>query len=276
MKWRTISVFVFALAAFLAPAAHAQWAVFDSANYANAVNAYKQLQQMYTTANQTRDQIIQAYNLAYQMSRMPQNLYQRYQAEFSEWANLSAPDTYGNTSGWVEALNFGSLNRALTAYNDAVIPLLGYPGTYLSAQDNATQAAIKNQYASSELGEATLTSALSTLGTIRSNSEALAQKLANLEADTFSSDPSQQTEMAVLGKMNTAAVLQIRSQQDANQILAASAEQQALEAKLRLDERNRLINQAIYFQQNFPNTIETVTGGVSNAIRRISLSTTGR
>jgi hypothetical protein len=231
---------------------------------------------MYTTANQTRDQIIQAYNLAYQMSRMPQNLYQRYKSDFSQWTNLSAPDTYGNSSAWIDALNFGSLNRAASAYNNAVIQLLSYPGTYLSAQDAATQTAIKNQYATSELGQATLTSALSTLGTIRSNSEAFAQKLANLESDTFSTDPNQQTEMAVLGKMNTAAILQIRSQQDANQILAASAEQQALVAKERIDERNRLINQAIYFQQNFSSTIETVTGGVSNAIRAISLSTSGR
>jgi hypothetical protein len=273
MKSGRMFVFVFALAAFLVPSAHAQWAVFDATNYANAVKEFKQLQQMYTTATQTRDQIIQAYNLAYQMSRMPQDLYQRYQAEFSQWTNLSAPDTYGNTSGWVDALNFGNLSRALTAYKNAVIQLPSYPGTYLATQDAATQMAIKNQYATSELGQATLTSALSTLGTIRSNSEAFAEKLANLESDTFSNDPSQQTEMAVLGKMNTAAVLQIRSQQDANQILAASAEQQALVAKERIDERNRLINQAIYFQQNFSNTMQTVTGGVSNAVRAISLST---
>ena len=269
-------ILVFALTAFVVPSVHAQWAVFDSTNYANALKEYHQMQQMYTTANQTRDQIIQAYNLAYQMSRMPQNLYQRYKTEFSQWTNLSGPDIYGNTSGWIDALNFGSNSRASAAYNNAVIQLLNYPSTYLTAQDAATQTAIKNQYATSELGQATLTSALSTLGAIRSNSEALAQKLANLEADTFSTDPSQQTEMAVLGKMNTAAVLQIRSQQDANQILAASAEQQALEAKQRLDERNRLINQSIYFQQNFSSTMQNVTGGVSDAIRAISLRTNGR
>jgi hypothetical protein len=276
MKWRTMSVFVLVLTAWLVPSAHAQWTVFDPTNYANAVKEFKQLQQLYTTANQTRDQITQAYNLAYQMSRMPQNLYQRYQAEFSQWTNLSSPNTYSNTSDWVDALNFGNLTRALSAYEKAVIQLPNYPATYLSAQDAATQTAIKNQYASSELGQATLTSALSTIGTIRANSEALAEKLRNLESDTFSTDLTQQTEMAVLGKMNSAALLQLRSQQDANQILAASAAQQALDAKERMDERNRLINQAIFFRENFSNTMQTVTGGVSNAIRAISLSTTGR
>ena len=139
-----------------------------------------------------------------------------------------------------------------------------------------TQALIKNQYATSEIGQGTITNSLSTLGTIRSDSEAFAQKLANLESDTYSTDPSQQTEMAVLGKINTAALLQIHSQQDTNQILAASVAQQALADKERMDEQNRLINQAIYFQQNFPNTMQNVAGGVSDAIQAISLSSSGR
>jgi hypothetical protein len=276
MKTGRTCCLVLMFSALLVPAAHAQWAVFDATNYANAVNEFKQLQQMYTTANQTRDQIIQAYNLAYQMSRMPQNFAARYQSSFSQWTTLSAPNTYGNTSAWMDALNLGSPNRATAAYNSAVIQPQSYPASSLSAQDLLTQAAIKNQYATSELGQGTITSTLSTLGTVRSDSEAFAQKLANLEADTYSTDPSQQTEMAVLGKMNTATLLQIHSQQDTNQILAASVAQQALADKQRLDEQNRLINQAVYFQQNFPTTMQRTTGGVSSSIQSISLSTSGR
>lgn len=267
---------VLMFAALLVPSAHAQWAVFDATNYANAVNEFKQLQQMYTTANQTRDQIIQAYNLAYQMSRLPQNFAARYRSSFSQWTTLSAPNTYGNTSVWMDALNLGSPSRATAAYNSAVIQPQSYSGTSLAAQDSLTQAAIKNQYATSELGQGTITNTLSTLGTVRSNSEAFSQKLSNLESDTYSTDPSQQTEMAVLGKINTATLLQIHSQQDTNQILAASVAQQALADKQRLDEQNRLINQAIYFQQNFPTTMQRATGGVSNSIQSISLSTSGR
>ena len=78
---------------------------------------------MFTTASQTRDEVIAAYNLAFQMSRMPQNLAQRYQSAFSQWTNLSAPNRYGNTSAWVDALNLGGPSRAATAYGDAVISL---------------------------------------------------------------------------------------------------------------------------------------------------------
>ena len=121
-----------------------------------------------------------------------------------------------------------------------------------------------------------MTNLLSTLGTIRSDSQTFQQKLANLESDTYSTDSSLQTEVGVLAKINAATMLQIHSQQDTNQILAAAVAQQALDAKEKLDERNRLINQAIDFQQNFSTTMQNVTGGVSDSIHAISLSPTGK
>lgn len=279
---------IFALSLALAQAAHAQFGsgiVFDPTQSAHAIEqieqGFQQLQtaeQIYTTAYQTMNQVIAAYNLAYQMSRMPQDLAARYQSDFSMWTNFSSAsvlDTYGNTSAWITALDLGSPTRAVSAYNNAVIPLESYPEGALSSQDVITQAAIKNQYASSEIGQATLTNSLSTLGTIRSDSETFQQKLANLESDTYSTDPTQQTSNALLGKINSATMLQIHSQQDTNQILSAVAAEQALDEKDQLDERNRLINQSIYFQQNFPTLIESMTSGVSDSIHSVSLSTTG-
>jgi hypothetical protein len=259
-------------AALLAPAAQAQWAVFDSTNYANAIREYRELQSMYTTAMQTRDQVIATYNLAYQMSKMPQNLAARYKSEWSQWNSYSAPNTYGNTSAWVSALDLGSAANAQRAYGTAVTQPQSYPAGAMSSQDATTQAVIQNQYASSEIGQGTLISALSVLGAIRANSQAFAQKLANLEQDTYSTDPNQQTENALLGKVNSATLLQVHSQQDTNQILSTVAAQQALDAKEKLDERNRLINQSIYFQQNFPNIMQQTTGGIAQSIQSISLS----
>lgn len=256
--------------------AHAQFTVFDPTNYANALNEYMQLKQMYTTALQTRDQIISSYNLAFQMSRMPQNLAARYKSDFSQWTNLAAPNTYRNTSAWVDTLNLGSPARAANAYTRAVVQLDSYPTDALASLDLPSQAIVQNQYATSELGQATLTSSLSTVGAVRSASEAFSQKLQNLEADTYSTSPDQQTEMAVLGKINSATLLQIHSQQDTNQILAASVAQQALEQKQQLDQQNRLIDQAVRFHQTFPATMQQVSGGVSASIRAISLSATGR
>ena len=278
----------FALIFALAPVAHAQFGsgiVYDPTQSAHAIEQIEQgsqslqtAEQIYTTEYKTMNQVIATYNLAYQMSKMPQNLAARYQSDFSMWTNFSsasAPDTYGNTSAWINALDLGNPTRATSAYNSSVIPLQAYPSSAMSSQDATTQAVIQNQYASSQLGQATLTNSLSTLGTIRSDSQTFQQKLANLESDTYSTDPTQQTSNALLGRINSATMLQIHSQQDTNQILAAEAAQQALDEKEQLDERNRLMNQSIYFQQNFPTLMQNMTSGVSDSIHSVSLSTTG-
>jgi hypothetical protein len=155
------------------------------------------------------------YNLAYQMATMPQNLEARYKADWSQWQSLAAPpNAYGNTSPLVNALNFGGLPQAQQGYNSAYVQPQSYPSGSYSSLDSRTQATVANQYATSELAQSTTTSTLSTLGTIRTDAQAFATKLANLESDTFSNDPSQQTQNALLGKINSATMLQIHSQQD--------------------------------------------------------------
>ena len=276
MKSSRVFLSLFALTIALAPAAHAQWAVFDASNYATALKEFSQLQQSYTTALQTRDQIITMYNLAHQMAQMPQNLAARYRADWSQWTSLQAPaDTYGNVSALVNALNFGAPAQAGQGYTRAYVQVQNYPAGGYSSLDSRTQSTVANQYATSELAQATTTNTLATLGTIRSNSQSFSTQLANLESDTFSTDSSQQTEAALLGKINSATLLQIHSQQDTNQLLMSQIQQQLTAQKQQIDAQNRAINNAIYFQQNFSNTMQNVNSGVSDSIHSISLSLSG-
>jgi hypothetical protein len=300
MKLKVLS-FLLAPAILLAPAAHAQFGsgiVYDPTQGAHAIQQIQQgesqLQkwatelnnwqqhllkeaQIYTTAVQTRTQIVTMYNLAYQMSTMPQNLAARYKADFAQWSSLAAPPSaYGTNTALVNALNFGSLPQAQQGYSGAFVQVQSYPSATYSSSDSNTQATVANQYATSELAQTATTNTLATLGTIRSDSQAFATKLANLESDTFSTDPTQQTQNALLGKINSATLLQIHSQQDTNQLLSASIQQQLVAQKQQIDTQNRLINQAIYFQQNFPTTMQNITSGVSDSIHAISLSTTGQ
>lgn len=267
--------FLFFTLCLPAAPSYAQWAVIDASNLAEATKEFKQLQQMYTTANQTRDQIIQSYNLAHYMSQMPQNLYQRYKAQFALWTNLNAPNTYGNTGSWVSALNYGTLQQSLAGYTAAVVQPSPYPQSQFGQLDAATQATIQNQYATSDLSQGMTTSGLTTLGQIRYHSESLNQQISNLESDSYSDDPTQQSEMAVLGKINSANMIQLHSQQDTNQLLAAGIQQQMIAQKQAIDSQNRNINQAISFQQNFPGTMQKINNGASQSIQSISFSTNG-
>jgi hypothetical protein len=301
MKAVRLLIPVFALMTALAPGAHAQFGsgiVYDPTQSAHAVQEIQQGEQqlqkwatelndwqqhllkeaqIFTTAEQTRTQIVTMYNLAYQMATMPQNLEARYKADWSQWQSLAAPpNAYGNTSPLVNALNFGGLPQAQQGYNSAYVQPQSYPSGNYSYLDSRTQSTVANQYATSELAQSITTSTLSTLGTIRTDAQAFATKLANLESDTFSNDPSQQTQNALLGKINSATLLQIHSQQDTNQLLMASIQQQLLAQKQQIDTQNRAINDAIYFQQNFSNTMQNVSTGVSTSLHAISLSTTGQ
>jgi hypothetical protein len=266
--------FFFALCLAVTPS-YAQWAVFDASNLAQAVKEYKQLQQAYTTANQTRDQIIQSYNLAHYMSQMPQNLAQRYKAQFAQWTNLNAPNTYGNTSAWVNALNTGLSQQSWAGYSAAVVQVNPFPQSGFGQLDTATQATIQNQYATSDLAQGMTTGALTTLGQVRSHSESLNQQISNLEADSYSNDPTQQSEMAVFAKVNAANLVQLHSQQDTNQLLSAGIQQQMVAQKQAIDAQNRTMNQTIYFLQNFSGTMQKINNGVSQSIQNISFSTNG-
>jgi len=293
MKLKVLS-FLLTVTVLLAPAAHAQFGsgiVYDPTQSAHAIQQIEheaqelnnwtqhllKEAQIYTTAEQTRTQIVTMYNLAYQMSKMPQNLEARYKTDWSQWSSLAAPpNTYGNTSALVNALNFGGLPQAQQGYNGAFLQAQSYPSGSYSSLDTKTQATVANQYATSELAQTTTTNTLSTLGTIRTDEQAFATKLSNLDSDTFSTDSTQQTQNALLGKINSATLLQIHSQQDTNQLLMASLQQQLIAQKQQIDAQNRLINQAVDFQQNFPTTMQNVTSGVSDSIHSISLSTTGQ
>ena len=279
MKAGRILVAIFSLLSTLAPMAHAQLGsgvVFDPTQSAHALQQIEQGSQIYTTAVATRNQIVTMYNLAYQLSRLPQNLAARYKADWAQWTSLSAPpNTYGNTAALVNALNFGALVQAQQGYNSAYVQAQSYPSGSYSALDARTQATVANQYATSEIAQTTTTNTLSTLGTIRTNEQGFATQLSNLDADTFSTDPTQQTQSALLGKINSATLLQIHTQQDTNQILAASVQQQLVAQKQQIDAQNRALNNAIYFQQNFPTIIQNVNNGVSSSMHSISLSVNG-
>lgn len=268
---RTIVALAFSFFTLSATLAHAQWAVFDSTNYANAVSELHQAEQLYTTANQTRDQIIQAYNLARFMSQMPQNLSQRYSAQFAQWKTLTSQDAYGNTNQWILAAN-GQWGNANSGYQSAGVTLQKPAQSLLSNQDERSQNIYKTQYATAELSDSVAQNQLSTVSEIRARSVALNQQLDNLTRDSYSTDPAQQTEMAVLEKINTATLIQLRSQQDTNQILTAGALQQMIAAKEQSDQQKRTLNQSLYFQQNFKDSMNRVGSGMTQSIQSINFS----
>jgi len=204
------------------------------------------------TAIQTYNQIVQQYNLYHQMILAPQNLYSRFLSPMSDLRMLEqVSNTYNNSAGWVSSANTG--NGAAASYQQASVPRTGNMVPGYGAVSIAGQQQIAAQGATVDLGDTVLTNNLAVLGTIRANQTSRQTDIANLEAATQSQDPSQQTIMAELQRINQALLLQLRTMQDANQINANLALQQIVAQKQQQD----ALKAGFQDTANYTNTYQT-------------------
>ena len=113
----------------------------------------------------------------------------------------------------------------------------------------------------SDLGDGIVESNLQTLGTMRTNSEARESDIRQMEAETYSNDPAQHTDMATLQRINQATLMQLRAQQDANQISQAAALQQIVSQKQQQDALKAAFEDAAEYQQQYNSTVQPLTSG---------------
>jgi hypothetical protein len=247
--------FTFALVAaagFVSPA-HAQFGsgiVFDPTQSAHVIQQIAEANQLYTTTVETTKNVIAAYNLAQHMATLPQTLYTSYSnLGHQQWVMLTTPaNTYGNSLPWMNAASTG--NGAASAILTAGIPhteqIAGYSSLSLLGQKT-----IAAQGATVDLSDAVNASNLQTIGTIRANALQREADIARLEADSHSTDASQQTEMATLQRINQALLIELRTQQETNQILQAQALQQLIGQKAQQDNLKSLFQLGSNYQQTF-------------------------
>ena len=264
-----LAVLVASLSVGVASAQLGSGIVYDPTNYHNAVLRYLQLQQHLAELQKTYTQIVTAYNLALQMSRNLHNMPARYRALFSNWRNVTATNTYGNTSGWLGGVN-ADLN-VLNGYLRATTQLGTYNPALLAGMPDYEQARVKSQYASVELTDGANINALATIGAIRGNATALETHMGNLEQDSFSDDEDLNSEVAVLNKINATNVLTLRSVQDSNKLLASLLEEQTIAAKQQRELTTNAINAEISRQASLGANLTQVTGTLTNSLQNFRM-----
>jgi len=110
-----------------------------------------------------------------------------------------------------------------------------------------------------------MTTNLQVLGTIRANQTARQTDIANLETASQTQDPTQQTVMATLQRINQALLLQLRTQQDANQINANLALQQMVAQKQQQDAMKSAFRDSAGYEAYYNANI-TTSGGAANLL----------
>lgn len=224
--------------------------VYDPTQSAHAIQQITQTNQLYTTTVEATRNVIAAYNLAIRMASLPQDLYTSYSnLGRQEWGSLVQPaNTYENSSRWINAASTGF--GAATATQSASITESGKIAGYNSLSPEGEQI-IAAQGATVDLDNAVDASNLQTIGAIRAESAQREADIAALETASHSSDPAEHTEMATLQRINQALLIELRTQQETNEILQAGVLQQLVGQKVRQDNLKSLFATANDYQQNF-------------------------
>jgi hypothetical protein len=289
MKNPILAVVLLGFATLMQPAANAQFGsgiVFDPTqsghaitqieheerSIANQAQQIEQGQQIFTntvkiatTALQTYNTVMQQYQLSRQMILAPRMLYARFLSPTSDLLLLrQVSNTYGNSMGWLNSANTG--NGATAAYQQVSVPNTSNTIPGYSTASMAGQLQIAAQGATVDLGDSVMSNNLQALGTIRANQAARQADITNLEAATQTQDPSQQTIMAELQRINQALLLQLRTLQDANQINANLALQQIISQKQQQDAMKSAFRDSAGYETYYNSNITTTSSGATNLL----------
>jgi hypothetical protein len=195
----------------------------------------------------------------------PTLLYSRFLSPTTDLMMMQQiSNTYGNSSGLVNSANTG--NGAAAAYQQASVPRTPNMIPGYSSSSIAGQQQIAAQGATIDIGDSVMTTNLQALGTIRANQAARQTDIANLEAATQSQDASQQTIMAELQRINQVLLLQLRTQQDANQINANLALQQVVAQKQQQDAMKSAFRDSAGYESYYNANIATTNSGAANLL----------
>jgi hypothetical protein len=289
MRKMTLIPLAIGLAVPLQPAAHAQFGsgiVLDPTQSAHAIvqigneeksiaNEAEQIaqgQQIFTNTVKIATTALQAYNVAkqqydlvHQMILAPNMLYQRFLSPQSDLMLMQqVSNTYGNSMGWLNASNTG--NGAAAAYQQVSVPHTANMIPGYSTSSFAGQQQIAAQGATIDIGDSVMSTNLQALGTIRANQAARQTDISNLENATQSQDASQQTIMATLQRINVALLLELRNQQDANQINANLALQQMVAQKQQQDTMKSAFRDSSGYESYYNANVTTTNSGAANLL----------
>jgi hypothetical protein len=135
--------------------------------------------------------------------------------------------------------------------------------TYSGQQQLAAQGATV------DLGDSVAATELQTIGTIKANQTAREADITALENATNTTDSSQETEMAVLQRINRALLLQLRTMQDANQINASAALQQMVVQKQQQDAMKAAFRDSSGYESYYNTNVAATSSGAANLLTQV-------
>jgi hypothetical protein len=220
---------VLALAVVAVPL-KAQLAVYDPANYLEAVAQYEQMIRQYEF-------------LIQQAKRLPVNLETRYHAHSIDWTyhDLDAGLLYARPM--LAALNEGDVTGA--AYRGVIDPL-DVPTDVLGRMPAAMRRRLATAYSTIELADSITRLAIDQTGAARVDGPFTLQAIRNVEHDAVNPADDFNTQTALLQKINSAIAIDLRLGEQTNQFQLSALEQSIVDNKRKRDAEATLMNATIH------------------------------
>lgn len=213
----------------LASTLHAQWVVFDPSNYAEAVTQFEQLVKQYQF-------------LLAQARRIPVDVASRYRGYSIDWTQhelggllSAAPLMTALNQGGQASLAYAAVSDPLDVFADVTerMPI-------------ALTRGLLDTYATLELADSANRLAIDQLAMERTQGRLTRQTIDHLEADNANWLDDFQSQTALLERLNAAHAIQLRQQEQTNQLLLGTLEQQFVDSKRKRDAETRVMNATIY------------------------------
>jgi len=227
---------------------------------------YQELASIFTQATEALKVAQQGVSLAEEAYSAPTVLYNALETMPTQYKALvtSRGDTFNNAQPIIQLINLGSPGVLEQVGAASVTPVSIIPSGFYNL-DSVTQQHIRARATTMSLRDSMIGTALQRDSDVQAHVVADQKSLSTLESQTFSIDPAQHTELATLQRINTALVLMIREQQDANQMNAAFQMKSLVKDQEDLDSQKA----GVAKYQNWStgiNLLNSFTGGINSAL----------
>jgi hypothetical protein len=210
--------------------ATAQLAVYDPANYFQAITRYQQMLQQYQFWLR-------------QARRLPVDMATRYRVPEVLWRIHDSGPGFPYAGPLLAGLNYGD---ATGAQYFQVVHRLDPLDDILARLPAGFRRRLSDSYATIQMADSVATMGIHQAGIIRFNGRAVLRAIDAMEQDLVASSDDFHSQTALLNKINGANVLGLRIAERNSQFLLATVEQLLVENKRKRDAEAQLMNAHIY------------------------------
>ena len=241
--------------------------VYDGAANLNVLISHAKFATQIVNQGVQIQHALDTYNhLVYQAKAIPGQL-TRWGYSLIPWRNTTASDLAGVNAPYLAAINSGAgmgggYQRTVETLATLTPLLYGTP----AMQDRA-----RRRYGAVELSDGTSEHTMGVIGRLRAEEPGMRQKIAALSQASTSANPDDNTQIAVLNKVNNAGVLALQNSVATNDLIAVHAELMIQQQARERQAMAQHLNMEIEFRTNGAAELDRQVNGSTASLNSLQI-----